>query len=111
MSVEVFVFRITGEAQSLLDSRGKREPLVVADCPAICGNLVGLDAYGTLNSMKRFSTEEELLLTYFLRQPLDLGVFFYDLLTFHKFFWGILGLHASCKLFDKLYGPSTPSQG
>lgn len=92
MSIKIFVFRITSEAESLLDSRGKREPLVIADRPAICGDLVGLDTYGTLNLRKRFSAEGSLLLTNFLCQPLNLGVLFYDIFTVQKFFWRNLGL-------------------
>lgn len=109
MRIKVFVFRIASKAECLLDSRGKREPLLVANCPAIRGNLVGLDAYGTLNSRKRFSTEGSLSLTNFLCQPLNLRVFFYNFFTFQQFFWRNLGLGTGGKLFDRLYGPSPPS--
>ena len=59
MSIKIFVFGISSEDYPLLDSRGKREPIVIADCPAVSGDLVGLDAYETFNSKKRFSTEGE----------------------------------------------------
>jgi len=55
MSIEVLVFRIPSETYSLLDSGGEWEPFVITDCPAIYGDLVGLDACGTLNSVDRFT--------------------------------------------------------
>jgi len=84
VSIKVLVFRIPSETQSLLDSAGQWEPLVIANGPAICINLVGFDAYGILNSMGRF-TEVGPPLTDFLGQPLNLGVGFYNIFTVQKF--------------------------
>jgi hypothetical protein len=49
------MFRIPSETYYLLDSSGEWEPFVIANCPAIRGDLVGLDACGTLNSVGEFT--------------------------------------------------------
>ena len=55
VSIKVLMFRIPSETYSLLDSGGEWEPFVIANCPAICRDLVGLDACGTLDSVDRFA--------------------------------------------------------
>ena len=80
VSIKVLVFRIPSETYCLLDSSGDWEPFVIANCPAICGDLVGLDACEILNPVDRF-TEAGPPLTDFLRQPLNLAVLLYNLLA------------------------------
>ena len=84
MGIQVLMFRISGETKSLLDPGGQWEPVIIANCPAIRGNLVGLDAYETSSSIRQFA-EAGLLLTDFLRQPSNLGIRPYDPLTVLEF--------------------------
>ena len=55
MSVEVLVFRIPSETYSLLNSGGEWEPFVIANCPAVYRDLVGLDTCGTLDPLDGFT--------------------------------------------------------
>jgi len=91
MGVQVLVFRISSEAKPLLDSSGQWKSVVIANCPAICGDLVGFDACGASNSTDRF-TGAAPLPTDFLRQPPNLRVRLDDLLTVLQFPGRNLGL-------------------